>query len=201
MNRVRRSLCAIMLLAATLTACSGGDAGTADGGGTVVVGMRSDFKGFNPIVTSDAYGMELINYALFTPLIQYDENFKPQPYLAESWTLLGDTAIEFKLRTDVKWHDGQPVTAEDVKFTFDMAKDPSSASLIGSAFLAEVKSAEVVNPNTVRFSFVRPHAQAIEDFWWAPAPKHLLGRFVAPRLHLNHSENPSLSTGACYTTL
>jgi peptide/nickel transport system substrate-binding protein len=167
------ALCGLALSAG----CGGGDKGSGAGGGaggTVVVGMRSDFKGFNPIITSDQYGMELINYALFTPLIQYDEGLKPQPYLAESWTLQGDTAIEFRLRTDVKWDDGQPVTAEDVKFTFDMAKDPASASLIGSAFLTEVKSAEIVDANTVRFSFVRPHAQAIEDFWWAPAPKHVL---------------------------
>ncbi len=179
MNRVNRGVFAMAITCAALgAACGGGDgrnAGSAGGaGGTVVVGMRSDFKGFNPIVTSDQYGMELINYALFTPLIQYDEKLQPQPYLAESWELQGDTAIQFKLRTDVKWDDGKPVTAEDVKFTFDRAKDPASASLIGAAFLAEVKSAEVVDANTVRFSFVRPHAQAIEDFWWAPAPKHLL---------------------------
>ena len=183
MDRVTQLLrCAALVLVTVVAGCRGGDATSGAGGGTIVVGMRSDFKGFNPIITSDAYGMELINYALFTPLIQIDENFKPQPYLAESWTLLGDTAIEFKLRTDVKWHDGQPVTAEDVKFTFDMAKDPASASLIGSAFLAEVESAEVIDPNTVRFTFVRPHAQSIEDFWWAPAPKHLLGNIKAADL-------------------
>jgi peptide/nickel transport system substrate-binding protein len=176
MERMRRGArvlaCALLAAAA---ACGGGDKGAAAGAGnTVVVGLRSDFKGFNPIVTSDQYGMELINYALFTPLVQYDENLQPQPYLASSWELNGDTAITFKLRNDVKWHDGQPVTAEDVKFTFDRAKDPTSASLLGSAFLPEVQTATVIDPNTIHFSFKRPHAQAIEDFWWAPAPKHLL---------------------------
>jgi peptide/nickel transport system substrate-binding protein len=164
--------------AAIATAC-GGSGATNGAGSTIVVGVRSDFKGFNPIVTSDQYGMELINYALFTPLVQYDENLQPQPYLASSWEMNGDTAITFKLRNDVKWHDGQPVTAEDVKFTFDRAKDPISASLIGSAFLPEVESATVIDPNTIHFSFKRPHAQAIEDFWWAPAPKHLLEN-IAP---------------------
>jgi peptide/nickel transport system substrate-binding protein len=187
MNRGMAMLRYVILaaLAVTATAC-GGEGGSSGGsggeGGTVIVGMRSDFKGFNSIVTSDQYGMELLNYGLFTPLVQYDKDLKPQPYLAESWELQGDTAIQFKLRTDVKWHDGQPVTAEDVKFTFDQAKDPASASLIGAAFLTEVKSAEVVDPNTIRFSFVRPHAQAIEDFWWAPVPRHLLQSVTAAEM-------------------
>src|SRR3954469_19286025 len=118
MKRATRGLCLLVSAACMLaTACGGGDKKTGGGGagGTVVVGMRSDFKGFNPISTSDQYGMELDNYALFTPLIQYDERLQPQPYLASSWELNGDTAITFKLRNDVKWHDGQPVTAEDVK--------------------------------------------------------------------------------------
>ena len=179
MNRVKRAMRTIVIatIVVASASCGGGDSnggGQGGDGGTVIVGMRSDFKGFNTVVTSDQYGMELINYALFTPLIQYDKDLKPQPYLAEAWELQGDTAIQFRLRTDVKWHDGQPVTAEDVKFTFDRAKDPAAASLVGAAFLTEVKSAEVVDANTIRFSFVRPHAQAIEDFWWAPVPKHLL---------------------------
>jgi peptide/nickel transport system substrate-binding protein len=61
-----------------------------------------------------------------------------------------------------------------VKFTFDRAKDPASASLVGSAFLSDVAAAQVIDSFTVRFSYARPHAQALEDFWWAPMPEHLL---------------------------
>jgi hypothetical protein len=70
------------------------------------------------------YDMELMNYALFTPLVQYDENLEVRPYLAESWEMQDDTAIVFRLRQDVRWHDGQPVTAHDVEFTFNLAKNP-----------------------------------------------------------------------------
>ena len=83
----------------------------------------------------------------------------------------------FRLRRDVRWHDGVPVTAEDVEFTFDLAKDPTTASLLASAYLSQVESAMVVDSFTIRFDFTRPHAQAIEDFWWAPVPKHLLEGF------------------------
>ncbi|MGH7481520.1 MAG: ABC transporter substrate-binding protein [Longimicrobiales bacterium] len=175
----------VMVLALASGACRdrGGSAGGASGepqqGGTAVIGMRTDLAGFNSITYSDQYTGELINYALFTPLIQYDADLEPQPYLAESWEMTGDTGIVFRIRQGVNWHDGQPVTARDVKFTFDMAKDPATASLLGSAFLGYVDRAEVVDDYTIRFHFSQPHAQALESFWWAPMPEHLLGD-IAP---------------------
>lgn len=143
-------------------------------GGTVAIAMSSDFQALNPILATDQYTNELIQYGLYTPLIQFDSALNAVPYLAESWEMLGDTGVVFHLRKDVRWHDGQPVTAEDVKFTFDMAKDPATASLLAEAYLGFVDRADVLDPYTVRFHFTQPHAQAIQDFWWAPAPKHLL---------------------------
>ena len=78
---LRAAAAAALLL---VTACGGGD-GSGGAGGTIVVGMRSDYGGFNPITSDALYSMELMNYALFTPLIQYDENLQPRPCLAESW--------------------------------------------------------------------------------------------------------------------
>jgi peptide/nickel transport system substrate-binding protein len=167
-----------LLVSALLAGGCGGDGGGTEGG-TVVVGMRSDFGSFNPITSSGQYDLELMNYALFTPLVQYDENLEVQPYLAESWELHGDTAVTFRLRDDVRWHDGQPVTARDVEFTFNLAKNEQTASLLGTAFLAEVQSARVIDDRTISFRFARPHAQALEDFWWPPLPRHLL-EGVAP---------------------
>ncbi len=168
-----------------LAACGGGDgAGSGGGGegGTVIVGTATDFSGFNPITNSSIDTDQLIKYALYTPLIQYGPDLEPQPYLAESWELHGDTAVTFTLRQDVMWHDGEPVTAEDVKFTFDMAKTPETGSLIGSAYLGSVESAEVKDARTITFQFTEPHAQAIEDFWWAPVPKHLLEGVAAAEM-------------------
>jgi len=152
---------------------AGQNAGPPQTGGMAVVAVTSDFQAFNPVVNTHSTTDDVIRFMLFTPLIQYDARLTPQPWLAQSWEL-SDTAVVFHLRNDVKWHDGQPVTAEDVKFTFDLAKDTTTASLIGSAYLGMVKSATVVDPYTVRFTFTAPHAQALDDFWWAPVPKHLL---------------------------
>jgi ABC-type transport system substrate-binding protein len=62
-----------------VTACGGDSDGTGSGGGTVVVGMRSDFGSFNPVTSSGQYDWEVMNYALFTPIVQYDENLGVRP--------------------------------------------------------------------------------------------------------------------------
>ncbi len=158
-------------MALTSAACGGEGAG---GPGPVVVGVRADFSGLNPVTNSSIDTDQILKYGLFTPLIRYNDAFEPEPYLAESWELDGDTAVTFTLRDDVTWHDGEPVTAGDVKFTFDLAKTPATGSLIGSVYLGRVASAEVIDSHTIRFDFTEPHAQALEDFWWAPVPEHLL---------------------------
>jgi peptide/nickel transport system substrate-binding protein len=158
------------------TGCGGdGAGGGGGGGGTIIVSVRSDFQTFNSITNAALYTMEVNNYALFTPLVRYNTSLEPEPYLAESWEEHGDTAVTFRLRRDVRWHDGQQVTAEDVKFTFDMAKNPEAASLLETAFLARVASATVVDSFTITFRYVHPHAQALENFSWPPMPRHLLG--------------------------
>jgi len=179
----KTGLCAAAALLAA--ACGGGGGGGGGGqggaaaagppqtGGMAVVAVTSDFQAFNPVVNTAQTTDDVIRFMLFTPLIQYDQKLAPRPWLAERWEL-SDTSVVFHLRHDVKWHDGQPVTAEDVKFTFDLAKDTTVASLLGSAYLALVKNATVVDSYTVRFGFTAPHAQALDDFWWAPVPRHLL---------------------------
>ncbi|HET7320960.1 MAG TPA: ABC transporter substrate-binding protein, partial [Longimicrobiaceae bacterium] len=177
--RLSRALSTLLVL---LTAACGGGEGGGGGaavegppanGGTAVLGVLTDFSGLNPVTNTSILTYDVMKQALFTPLVMHDAKLEPQPYLAKSWELT-DTSVVFHLRDDVMWHDGEPVTAEDVKFTFDLAKNPTTASLLGSAYLAQVKSATVIDPHTIRFSFEAPHSQALEDFWWAPLPKHLL---------------------------
>ena len=163
------------------------DAGPPQPGGTAVVAILSDFAQFNPVVNTATTTDDVIKFMLFTPLIQYNEKLEPQPWLAESWEL-NDSSVTFRLRTDVKWHDGRPVTAEDVKFTFDLAKDTTVGSLLGPTYLEMVREATVVDPRTIRFSFVEPHSQPLDGFWWAPVPKHLLQN-VPPTQLAQHPYN------------
>ena len=179
-----KRIAAPLLIFGLLAGCSGADTsfeevgGDPEPGGTAIIAVLSDFQSFNPVVNTSILTDEVIKQMLFTPLVEYDEELQIQPRLAESWELT-DSAVVFHLRDDVYWHDGEPVTAEDVKFTFDLARDPATASLLASAYLNQVASATVIDPRTVRFDFVAPHAQALDGFWWPPLPRHLL-EGVAP---------------------
>ncbi len=178
---VLAATCVLSLVA--LGACAGdrpsdreGEEG--DRARPLVLGYSSELQTLNPVVSTDQMANEIMWYLLYTPLVVYDSTFRVRPWLAESWELAED-AVTFRLREDVRWHDGEPVTAEDVQFTFALAKHPDVGSPLGAAYLGEVEDAEVLGPHEIRFAFERPHAQPLESFFWPPVPKHLL-EDVAP---------------------
>jgi peptide/nickel transport system substrate-binding protein len=72
------------------------------------------------------------------------------PRLATEWRLLNDVTWQFKLRKNVSFHNGDPCTAEDVKFTFESAIDPKSRNIYRAQFRL-LKSVEVVDDHTVNF--------------------------------------------------
>jgi len=169
-----------LLLLPAMVYCGGGDqtavpleVGDPVSGGTAIVAINSNFQDFNPVINTALITVEVLNFMLFTPLIQFDEDLDALPALAESWEL-SDSSVTFTLHDNVLWHDGQPVTADDVLFTFELAKNEETASLLASAYLSMVSSATVIDPHTIRFDFVAPHSQPLQGFWWPPVPRHLL---------------------------
>ena len=87
-----------------------------------------------------------------------------QPHLAESWTIDGVT-YTFKLRPDVKFQSGDPLTADDVVFSFDRMK----ALKQGLSYLFDnVKSVEAVDPHTVRFTLNGPYAPFLTSLFRLP---------------------------------
>ena len=81
--------------------------------------------------------------------------------------------ITFHVRPGVHWHDGVPLTAEDVKFTYQALVDPKNASPRASSF-DPIKSVEVVDELTARVTYKRLYAPAIIDWCLELIPKHLL---------------------------
>src|SRR5690606_28433435 len=61
---------------------------------------------------------------IFATLLRYGEDFEPQPYLAESWSFSEDSKVlTLKLRSGATFHDGQPITAEDVIWSLGVVKE------------------------------------------------------------------------------
>ncbi|MGH7501638.1 MAG: ABC transporter substrate-binding protein [Longimicrobiales bacterium] len=171
-------LCLLALCLAILAACDAGARAPDSGadpayGGTFVVAAPADLNRANPLVTSDAYTMEINRFLLFMPLLRYGDEFTFEPYLAESWTMEGDTAITFALRRDVRWHDGERTTANDVVFTYDRVLNPETA-YPNTAYIAAWTRVSAVDSFTVRVAF-RPHADPLVGFALLPiVPAHLL---------------------------
>ena len=98
-----------------------------------------------------------------------------QPYLAESMSMSEDgLELTFRLRDDARWHDGTPVTADDVVWSVEMYMDPALA-YANSQYFQFVESVEKIDDQTVVFHFNSAHSDALADFLdWEPMPKHLL---------------------------
>lgn len=94
-------------------------------GGVVQIPLATQPATFNPILPSEL-AAAIINWTMFSPLTAVNPWTNTlEPYLAESWEADADlTTWTFHLRDGVRWHDGVPLTAADVKFTFDRARDP-----------------------------------------------------------------------------
>ena len=86
-------------------------------GGTMVAAISSDPGQLNPAITTSG-ATHAATELMYNGLVELDAKGRPIPELAESWTVKsGD--YTFKLRKGVLWHDGQPFTSDDVKYTFD----------------------------------------------------------------------------------
>jgi peptide/nickel transport system substrate-binding protein len=164
-------------------------------GGTAVVASLNEINSMNHFASTDETSQEFQGFVLFAPLIRYDENLAPTPYLAESWdtvtTRSGSLVLTFHLRDDVRWHDGVLTSAYDVKFTFDRIKNPRT-SYPQASLLAPYDSAVVQDSFTVAFHLTRH--PGFMDPWRkiSPMPMHILGD-VAPaelRHHPFGTESP-----------
>ena len=149
-------------------------------GGTVVVaGIGEASAGMNAFVSGDYASRQHQQFVNLMPLIHYDEDLEPMPWLAESWEVSEDgTELTFHLRDDVVWHDGEPTDAEDVAFTYARITDPAVGFPNAGFWKHYVKGAEgveVLDARTVRMR-LEPHADFI-DPWRTVGimPEHLLG--------------------------
>ncbi|HVL55544.1 MAG TPA: ABC transporter substrate-binding protein [Burkholderiaceae bacterium] len=99
---------------------------------------------------------------IFESLLTYDFNLQPQPSLAESWQISPDgLKYTFKLRRDVKWHDGKPFTADDVVFTFSefiVEIHPRSRAVF------QRTKVNKIDDHTVEFTLTEPFAPLIRSF-------------------------------------
>jgi peptide/nickel transport system substrate-binding protein len=146
---------AVAALAIGVAACGGGSSGDAasagDAGGRdhLVIGISRKLTSLDPANGGSIDGDASIQRAVFSGLTNYTPDQKLEGDLATSWKQDSDTTWTFKLRSGVVFSDGSPLTAEDVRFTFDRLLDPKTELKSASTVQGFVKSVEAPDPTTV----------------------------------------------------
>ena len=136
---------------------------------TLVYGSQ-DYTRINPAMDEHCE----INLLLFNGLTAHDGDNQIIPGLAETWEYDEDECTyTFHLRPDVKWHDGQPLTAGDVKFTIEAIMDPDNGAENAPNY-EDVEEITVVDEHTVSFRLSAPNAAFLEYMTMAVLPSHLL---------------------------
>ncbi len=118
----------------------------------LVLYLGNNPETLNPVLATTANANSVISY-IFDRLISYDvKTGEPQPKLAESWKISPDgKTYTFKIRPNAFFHDGTPVTAEDVKFSFDIIKNPKVDAAHLQNYYAFLDSVTVKGPYEVEF--------------------------------------------------
>jgi peptide/nickel transport system substrate-binding protein len=146
-------------------------------GDTFVQASIGDITGLIPNITTDGASHE-VGGLIYDGLVQSDKDLNYVPSIAESWQFSKDClALTFKLRKDVKWHDGKPFTAEDVLFTYKAMMNPKTPTAYRDDFEL-VKDLQAPDPYTVRVTYSQPYAKALGSWGMAMLPKHLLEKYV-----------------------
>ena len=139
--------------------------------------ISSDPQTFNPILVTDAVSGDLLG-DVFDSLIRVDpKTTLPEPGIAEKWEIAADQkSITFHLRHDVRWFDGQPVTARDVLFTMKLIYDPKipNSSRFGMMVDGKPIVAEAPDDYTVVMHLSRPFAPLLYSIGMQVVPAHLL---------------------------
>ena len=139
--------------------------------------VPGDPRTFNPILITDATSGELTSN-LFESLIRVNPvTTLPEAGLAEKWDLAPDNkTITFHLRHDVKWFDGQPVTAYDVLFTLDVIYDPKVPNSIRPSLTIDNQRiiAEAPDDYTVVMHIPKPFAPLLYSIGIPVMPAHIL---------------------------
>ncbi|MCD6348546.1 MAG: hypothetical protein J7L91_02865 [Candidatus Korarchaeota archaeon] len=146
-----------------------------EGKDTMVIRYPSAPEPLSPMAADNGRAL-YYNSLVYDTLVAYDKNLKPIPWLAEKWELSEDgKTLTFHLRKGVKWHDGQPLTSEDVAFTFNyIKKEEVTGGIYTPQIIKYLDSVETPDDYTVVVHLKSPFPFAVDAFGYTfIVPKHI----------------------------
>lgn len=152
-------------------------------GGIYTEALVGSMGRLNPMLDWNNSADRDVDKLIFSGLVRFDSRGLPQPDLADSWGASADgTIYNFSIRPNAVWHDGQPVTSDDVIFTIEMIKSA------GSLYPQDVKDlwsqVEIkrLDDKTFQIKLPEPFAPFLDYATFGVLPKHLLESVPADQL-------------------
>jgi len=143
---------------------------------TLTVALTSIIDTLDPHMHFERVGI-LVNINMFDSLLHKNTKLEYEPALATSWKPLNDTVWELKLRKGVRFHNGDVMTAEDVKYSFDRVLEPGMDKKRSPQYgnVRAIKEVRIVDPETIHLITDRPFPLLLERLVYFP---------IVPRKHI-----------------
>ena len=144
-------------------------------GGVYTEGLVGSLGRLNPLLDWNNSADRDVNRLLFSGLFRFDERGIPQPDLAEAWGMAPDgTIYNFTIRPNALWHDGEPVTSDDVIFTIEMMKSAGSLYPQDIKDLWDKIEITRLDEKNFKLTLPEPYVPFIDYLTFGVLPKHLL---------------------------
>ncbi|RMD60358.1 hypothetical protein D6833_09855, partial [Candidatus Parcubacteria bacterium] len=144
-------------------------------GGVYTEGLIGSPSRLNPLLDVNNPADRSVDRLLFSGLIRFDGRGIPQPDLAESWGASQDgTIYNFSIRSDARWHDGAPVTSDDVIFTIGLMRSDASFYPQDVKELWDRVEVTRLNDKMIKFTLPEPFAPFLDYLTFGVLPRHLL---------------------------
>lgn len=156
-------------------------------------GVMGPINNLNPLFASTDAEISA-GKLLFSSLLSYDTNGRLQTEVAESYSVDSSGKVyTVNIRPDIKWHDGKPLTADDVAFTIHAMKNPAT----GSRHYSSWQSIDVVasGPQQVKFTLPTSYAPFASAMTFPILPGHILGKVPPEQLQENDFNTKPVGSG------
>ncbi|HZZ65161.1 MAG TPA: ABC transporter substrate-binding protein, partial [Candidatus Baltobacteraceae bacterium] len=207
-------MAAVLALAVLVSACTkqGASVGEGAGGnawtqpGVLRFAENADPNSLNVVLNSSAVTGDLSMF-IYSYAVRYDQNAQPVPdALTEIPTLAnGDVSkdgltLKYKLRHNIKWHDGKPLTCSDLKFTWQVVMNPHN-NVVTTDGYKDIRDIDCSDPNVALNHMKRLYAPYLQQLWGvngnaAILPEHLLAKYNDDRGSFNSAPYNSMPIGS-----
>jgi peptide/nickel transport system substrate-binding protein len=143
-------------------------------GGEYTEALIGGMQRLNPVLDVRNPPDRDVGRLVFSGLLRFDSTGVPVPDLAEGWVIENGTAYYFRIRKDAFWHDGEPVTAQDVVYTFGLIQDNNYPGRKDLAELWRSVKVEALSAKEVRFTLSEPYAPFLDYLTTGLLPSHIL---------------------------